>query len=184
MNIKNLLLTFDQSTNSHPRVTLKRLVRAAILPGILLTGLASGTEVEPDRLVKFATCQDSWLEWKDDARRTDQYVESFDQGFTRIEEEAAFLPKDALVALGFPVTKVYPQSVGMGVGFSILLAAPLQQVRVQVEKLVGKPLQCSVDEGMTSCSIELAEKKSVMLASEGDAAEKSSLLGCFYYYEK
>lgn len=141
-------------------------------------------DAQPSRLEKLATCQDSWLDWKDDARRTDQYMESFEQGFTQSEDGLSFLPKDATAVLGFPVTKVYPQSVGMGMGFSLLLAAPLQQVRSQVEKLVGKTLQCSAGEGMTSCGIELGDKKTVTLASEGDAAVGNSLLGCFYYYEK
>lgn len=146
--------------------------------------IASAADAEPASLERLATCQVSWMDWKDDHRRMGQYMESFDQGFTRVEEEAAFIPKHAISALGFPVTKVYPQSVGMGIGFSMLLAAPLQQVRSQVEKLVGRTLQCSVGEGMTSCGVELGEHKTVTLVSEGDASGKSSLLGCFYYYEK
>lgn len=146
-------------------------------------GRASATEADAAQLEKLATCQDSWLDWKDDARRTDQYMENFDNAFTRIDDEAAFLPRHASAALGFPVTKVYPQSVGMGVGFSLQLAAPLQKVRDHVEKRVGKPLQCSTDEGMVSCAAELGEQKTLMLASEGSGTDESSLLGCYYYYE-
>ena len=43
--------------------------------------------------------------------------------------------------------------------------------------------QISVEEGMTSCVVELGEQKSLMLASEGNATDESSLLGCYYYYE-
>lgn len=161
----------------------KCCVAVAMASCAFSSGRAFATEARLGQLEKLAICEDSWLDWKDDARRTDQYMESFDQAFTRIDDEAAFRPKQASTALGFPVTKVYPQSVGMGVGFSLLLSAPLQQVRSEVEKRVGKPLQCSVEEGMTSCVVELGEQKSLMLASEGNATDESSLLGCYYYYE-
>lgn len=135
-----------------------------------------------DSLARLAMCQGSWLDWKDDEVRMARYIGQFDTGFTRIEEEAAFVPKTPIKVLGFPLIKVYPQSVGMGVGVSVSLGAPLTKVRTEVERAIGKPLECSNDEGTTYCGASTADSKSVTLAAAGDG--NGSLLGCMYYYEK
>jgi hypothetical protein len=149
-----------------------------------VTGLPPGNEAEERRLSQLASCQESWLPWKDDQRRMTEYVGSFDADYTQSEEEPAFLPKGPSKVLGFPLIKVYPHSVGMGVGFSLQLAGSLEKVRAEVEKLLGKPLECDVSDEMTSCGYELDPKRTITLAADGDGTGKLSLLGCFYYYEK
>jgi hypothetical protein len=49
-------------------------------------------------------------------------------------EPAAFEPKAPMTLLGHPVVHVFPQSVGMGLGFSALVRAPFAQVRQSFEK--------------------------------------------------
>jgi hypothetical protein len=149
-----------------------------------VTGLPPGNEAEERRLWELATCQVSWLPWLDDKRRMTAYIDGFDADYTRSEDEPAFLPKGPSKLMGFPLIKVYPQSVGMGVGFSLQLAGTLAKVRVEVEHLLGKPLDCSVSDEMTSCGFELDPKRTITLAADGDGTGKTSLLGCFYYYEK
>ncbi|MGH8062354.1 MAG: hypothetical protein ACREO7_10135 [Pseudoxanthomonas sp.] len=148
------------------------------------TGLPSGNEGEDIYLGKLATCQESWFDWKNDDRRMGQYIDRLNANYTRIEEEPAFLPKVPGKVLGFPLVKVYPQSVGMGVGFSLQLDAPFAKIRDEVEGRLGKPLECSTSDGMTSCGVELGENKTVMLTAFGDGADAVNLLGCYYYYEK
>lgn len=148
------------------------------------TGLPSGNEAEDLYLGKLATCQDSWFDWEDDDRRMGQFADRFNTNYTRIEEEPAFLPKVPGKVLGFPLVKVYPQSVGMGVGFSLELEGPFAEIRSEVEGRLGKPLECSDSDGMTSCGMELGENKTVMLTASGDGADAVNLLSCYYYYEK
>ena len=162
---------------------LSVLLAAAALSSSV-TGLPSGNETEDAYLGQLATCQDSWFDWKDDDRRMGQFADRFNTNYTRIEEEAAFLPKVPGKVLGFPVVKVYPQSVGMGVGFSLQLDGQFAKMRNEVESRLGKPLECSDSDGMTSCGVELAENRTVMLTASGDGAGAVNLLGCYYFYEK
>jgi hypothetical protein len=159
------------------------LLAAAALSSSV-TGLPAENEADDLYLGKLATCQDSWFDWKNDERRMDQFADRFHTNYTRIEEEPAFLPNVPGKVLGFPLVKVYPQSVGMGVGFSLQLEGPFAKIRDEVERRVGKPLECSDSDGMTSCGVELGEKKTVMLTTFGDGADAVNLLGCYYYYEK
>jgi hypothetical protein len=162
---------------------LSVLLAAAALSSSL-TGLPSGNETEDVYLGKLATCQESWFDWKDDDRRMGQYADRFNTNYTRIEEEPAFEPKVAGKVLGFPLVKVYPQSVGMGVGFSVQLEGQFAEIRDEVERRLGKALECSDSDGMTSCGVEHGQNKTVMLTAFGDGADAVNLLGCYYYYEK
>ena len=156
---------------------------AAVLASTAVPASAPAKGFDSDSLARLAMCQGSWLDWKDDEVRMARYIEQFDTGFMRIEDEAAFRPKAPITVLGFPLIKVYPQSVGMGVGVSVLLGAPLAKVRTEVEHAIGKPLECSDDEGTTYCGGSTADSESVTLAA-GNGAGNESLLGCMYYYEK
>ncbi|MEO5629041.1 MAG: hypothetical protein ABIQ62_04645 [Thermomonas sp.] len=159
------------------------LLAATLLPSAVV-GVPPGNEAEETYLGKLATCEESWFNWKEDDRRMRQYLNRFDANFTRSEEEPALLPKSPGNVLGFPLVKVYPQSVGMGLGFSVQLGGPFANIRSEVEHRLGKPLACESSDGMTSCGVELGENKSLTLTAFGNAADAINLLGCFYYYEK
>lgn len=157
---------------------------AATFLSSTVTGLPSGNQAEETYFGKLATCQESWFNWKDDDQRMSQYIERFNSNFTRSEEEPAFLPKGPGKVLGFPLIKVYPQSVGTGVGFSLQLGGKLETIRIEVEHQLGKSLDCSSGDGMTSCGVELGANKSVVLMAFGDGDAAINLLGCYYIYEK
>ena len=159
------------------------LLAAAALSSSV-TGLSSGNEAEDVYLGKLATCQDSWFDWKEDDRRMGQFADRFNTNYTRIEDDAAFVPNVPGKVLGFPLVKVYPQSVGMAVGFSLQLEGSFARIRSEVEHRLGRPLECSDSDGMTSCGVELGEKKTVMLTAFGDGTDAVNLLGCYYYYER
>jgi hypothetical protein len=72
----------------------------------------------------------------------------------------------------------------MGVGFSLQLDGQFAEIRSEVEGRLGKPLECSSSDGMTSCGVELGQNKTVTPTAFGDGADAISLLGCYYYYEK
>ncbi|MEO8806906.1 MAG: hypothetical protein ABI433_12560 [Burkholderiaceae bacterium] len=143
----------------------------------------AGAADEPN-LLRLSTCQDSWLDWKSDEPRMSRYVAHLQQKFVRSEQDASFAPKTPTTLLGHPLAQVYPQSVGMGVGFSALLNVPFAQARQSFEKQLGRPLTCSSSDGMKACELSLGDKKTAMLMASDNPASKTTLLGCYYYYEK
>lgn len=139
----------------------------------------------PFPLEDLATCKASWLDWKDDPVRGTSIGESFRAQFQQRGKDPFFTPIAKVSALGMPVTRVYPSSVGMGVGFSMMVDAPFDKVKAGVEKSVGQPLtKCETGEGMRTCELSLGEKKTVMLLADATGKLTSTLIGCFYFYEK
>ncbi len=79
----------------------------------------------------------------------------------------------------------FPDSVGMGVGFSVLVGARFDEARARVEQTVGKTLdRCETGDGMRTCSLEIAEKRTLIVMAAEDPAANDTLIGCYYYYEK
>jgi hypothetical protein len=135
-------------------------------------------------LLRLSTCQDSWLEWKNDEPRMTRFAAVFESQFTRDDQNASFVPKSSMTLLGYPVVQVFPQSVGMGLGFSVVVNAPYAQVRQGFEKQLGKPMKCAVSEGTNACELSLGDKKTAMLMASDKPDAKATLVGCYYYYEK
>jgi hypothetical protein len=163
--------------------SLTTLLAAAALASNAAS-LPADKEADGTYFEKLATCHESWFDWKDDELRMSQYGDRLTANFTRTEEEPAFVPKSPYEAFGFPLIKVYPQSVGMGIGFSLQLGGQFAKIRSEVEARLGRPLECSSSDGMTSCGAELGENKTVTLTAYGDGTDAVNLLGCYYYYEK
>lgn len=134
-------------------------------------------------LESMATCQDSWLDWKVSPARGEKFAETLRAGYIA-KDAGYFVPKAKASLFGLPVTRVYPESVGMGVGFSVMIAGNFESAKKAVEKAIGKPLVCEADsEEVRACEAQLGPKKNVTVASDpGDT--KTALIGCFYYYEK
>lgn len=150
----------------------------------LLLAVANVHAAEPS-LDALATCRESWLDWKDDQARNAKFVESLRANYTYQQDRGGFLvPKTPKSVLGLPVARVYPESAGMAVGFSVQVNSGFEASRKAVEKTLGKPLKCD-DKGdeMFSCERELGPKKTVFVMAE-DKSSKSALIGCFYFYEK
>lgn len=135
------------------------------------------------QLQRLALCQDSWLDWKDDEAHMQRYAGHFEQRYDRSPEGDAFVPKAPLRLLGRPVHQVHPQSVGMGVGFSLVLGADFAQARAAVEQQLGKAMVCATSEGVRSCELKLGPKKTVLLMTGQNGQAKTSLLGCYYFYQ-
>ena len=136
-------------------------------------------------LEAMATCKDSWLEWGANDARVSPYRESFRAQFTQKDGEHFFVPIGKVSVMGLPVERVYANTVGMGVGFSLSVDAPFDRTKAAVEKSLGKSLtKCETGEGMRTCELSIAEKRTVMLLGDSTGKVKSTLVGCFYYYEK
>ena len=56
---------------------------------------------------------------------------------------------------------------------------------LSIEKAAGKPLtKCETGEGMRSCELQIGEKRTLMLMAEDNPKATTTLVGCYYYYEK
>jgi hypothetical protein len=87
--------------------------------------------------------------------------------------------------LGFPVFELTPDSAGMGVGFTVTVKAPIDKVRKSFETALGKTLKgCESSDGLTTCSLQLAPKRTALLVSPTNKPEVGTLAGCYYEYQK
>ena len=106
--------------------------RAGIL-SVFLAAVAPAQAADNLGIERLATCQDSWFEWKSsDPARLQKFVASIQSDFLRQEREAFFVPKSSQSVAGLPVTRVFPQSVGMRVGFSVIVDASIGQTRTSL----------------------------------------------------
>lgn len=136
-------------------------------------------------LEQMATCKDSWLEWGADEARVGAYRESFLAQFRQKKGDGFFVPVTSASVMGLKVLRVYSNTIGMARGFSLLVDAPFDTAKKSVEKSLGTPLKhCETSDGMRTCDLEIAEKKTVTLMADATGKEKSTLVGCFYFYEK
>jgi hypothetical protein len=136
-------------------------------------------------LERLATCQDSWRDWKDDPAQGKKVGELFTSAFAQAGKDGSFAPKEKVQIVGLPVTLVYPESVGMGVGFSVVLDAAFDTAREHVEKSLGKKLtDCDVSDGMRTCGLELEKEKTITLMAGEPDTKRRTLLGCYYFYAK
>jgi hypothetical protein len=135
------------------------------------------------QISRLATCQDSWLEMKGDPVRTRALGEHFDASFTR--KGNSFVPRSTMTVGGLSVVEAYPESVGMGVGFSILVSAPFDRAKAAVENLAAARLEdCDTSDGMRTCGHEVGPKKTITLMTDAAGKSGKTLIGCYYYYEK
>lgn len=156
-------------------------------PAVALAGALLAAPLGADTAIieRLATCQDSWLDWKDNPVKMQPLADTFNASFK--EKDRKWIPTSKVLVAGLPVVQAFPENVGMGVGFSVIVDAPFERARAGVEKIIGKPFKkCDSGEGMRTCELELAPKRTVtLLAPEaGSKAPNQTLVGCYYYYEK
>src|SRR5580765_2691275 len=142
---------------------------------VVLLALLSVLAIQAPRPVdtmieRLATCQDSWRDWKDDPVQSKKMAELFNTAFAEPAQDGSFVPKAKVQVVGLPVLQVYPESLGMGVGFSVVLDAPFDTAREHAEKALEKALgQCETGDGMRTCGLEIAKERTVtLMAGEHD----------------
>ncbi len=157
---------------------------------LALSGFCSAIAATPvyaadeENLERMATCQESWLDWKDDPARGQKFADSLHSGYAEQAEGGYLVPKAKKTLFGLPVARVYPDTIGMGVGFSVTVNGSFETAKKAVENAVGKTLKCEADsDEVRACQAELGPQKTVTVASDTQGS-KSALIGCFYLYEK
>lgn len=162
---------------------MKSLLSATTLA--LLCACAAPAGAADDALLhRMALCQDSWLDWKNDEARVTRYVAEVESRFTHTARGPSLTPKAPTRAFGLPVAQVFPQNVGMALGFSVMVNADFAQARRALEGQLGRTMKCEGSAEGQGCEAKIGEKKTVVLMSDGDGKAKQTLLGCFYYFER
>ena len=164
---------------------MKRSVLAVVAAALFATVLPASA-ADDDVLARMALCKDSWLEWsKADPARFKAFAGHVKANFASHGNDPFAVPKAKLTVAGLSVTQAFPDSIGMGVGFSLTLDATFDAARTAVENALGKKLQhCEADEGMRSCELTIAPERTVTLMSGDKPGNRQTLVGCYYLYEK
>jgi hypothetical protein len=157
---------------------MARVGFASVLIAFLVAGLGAATS---DNLVeRLATCQDSWFDWKDDPVRMQKVVEALHSAFAQSPNGGSSVPRTAVQVAELPVVEAFPESVGMGVGFSVIVDASFDKARGSVEKATGNSFtQCETGHNMRTCGLEISEKRTLVLVAGDDEKSKQTLVGCY-----
>src|SRR5262245_9553338 len=108
------------------------------LSAVVLLSAAVSVRAADNVLDQLATCQVSWLDMKEDPAKARPFAEALNAGYERKANDGSWAPHKATTMLGLPVVKLFPESVGMAVGFSVTVDAPFEKARDVVEKASGK----------------------------------------------
>jgi hypothetical protein len=159
--------------------------------GLLTVFLAAATPAQAadnPGIERLAICQDSWFEWKSsDPARLQTFIASFQSDFSQKKaSDAFFVPKSSQRVAGLPVAQVFPESVGMAVGFSVVVNANFDRTRTSLEKKIGKAIKkCEPpSDNMRTCELQIGDKKTILLMAEDNPKSTTTLFGCYYFYEK
>lgn len=156
----------------------------AILALLVAATPAWGTN-DP-RIADLALCRDSWLDWKTtDPAKMKSFGSYLRSNFVEGGDDGSLAPKSAMSIAGLNVARVFPGSLGMGLGFSAVVDAPFETTKTALAGELRTPLDhCEAGEGMRSCEHSIAEQRTIILASNDPPNDKTTLLGCYYFYEK
>lgn len=136
-------------------------------------------------ILRLLTCQDSWMDWKDDPFMRQKFAEELKANFKQNERDGSFVPIKPMSIMGHPVLQLFPQSVGMGLGYSVIVNASFAATKVRLEKQMGKPFdRCEAASEGKSCERELAKRKTVTVTEVSRGKDPKTLFGCYYFYEK
>jgi hypothetical protein len=159
---------------------------ASLMLIILQLACAHALAADDASIERMATCKDSWLDWeKNDPGQLKKFGDHFQSEFARNGNDPFFVPRSGISIAGLRVTQLFPDSLGMGVGFSVTVDATFEKAKRSLETTLGKPLEkCEVGDDMRTCALEIGEKRTFMLMAASNAKANTTLLGCYYYYEK
>jgi hypothetical protein len=149
---------------------------------VMPTSIRASDDIRIERLT---TCQDSWLEWKNNPSKLKDFSKYINSAFVEKENSSFLVPTSEKSVFGLRVVQLFPESIGMAVGFSVVVEADFKTTRDTLEKRLGKSFKkCETGENMLTCELGIGEKKTILLLSEEDGKIVKTLFGCFYYYEK
>jgi hypothetical protein len=164
---------------------MKALALALYTIFIILGMAVSARAADDNNIERMATCQDSWFEWKSEPSKLQDVTKHIKSTFVEKENSAFLVPKSEISVFGLKIVRLFPGSIGMAVGFSVIVEADFKKTRASLEKRLKKTFEkCETGDNMLTCELEIGEKKTILLLAEEDGKVVNTLFGCFYYYEK
>jgi hypothetical protein len=164
---------------------MKALALALSTIFTILVMAISARGADDINIERMATCQDSWFEWKNEPSKLEDLTKDIRSTFAEKENSAFLVPKSEKTVFGLKVVQLFPSSIGMAVGFSVIVEADFKKTRTSLEKKLEKSFKkCETGDNMLTCELEIGEKKTILLLAEEDGKNNKTLFGCFYYYEK
>ena len=156
----------------------------ALLTMLAFSGIAHAAEPQ-DTLSRMASCQESWMDMRNDAVRGQKFGEVIQAHFVQVDRAPIWKPRQPMTWLGQPVIEVTPQNLGIGLGFAVTVKGVSDAVKPAYEKLVGQALaNCGKSDGLLTCDLQIAKQRTAMLMAPLKKPELGTMLGCFYFYEK
>ncbi len=150
---------------------------------LLLVASFVAQAADDKTMLQMASCDVSWLDFKDNPVKVQQYFGPLETQYRRTSDDGSFEPLMATSLLGQKISRIYPQSVGMGLGYSVIMDAGFDAAKAAVEKQLGKKFShCAEQDGAKSCELPIADKKTVMLMEGSRGKNPQTLFGCYYYY--
>ncbi len=138
-----------------------KLTHLAIALMLASVAFSSAQAADDMLFLQLATCRDSWSDWKHIAPKVTPFQDRIAAHLRRIEGAEAHTPIKALSLLDFNVVDVYPGGVTMGLGFSGVVEAEFDSIKMSLENHVGKRItECSLQENTRDCGCSFAEKSS------------------------
>ena len=151
---------------------------------ILVTAI-SAMAADDVNIERLATCEDSWLEWKNQPSKLEGLSQQIRSGFAAKRDSAFLVPKSEKTVFGLKIVQLFPETIGMAVGFSVMVEEDFKKTRATLEKRLEKPFKkCETGDNMHTCSLEIGEKRTILLMAEENEKAVETLIGCYYYYEK
>lgn len=161
------------------------------VPSLLLVGAAALLVAAPSAeaaddapLEQLAACQQSWLDWKQDNAVAARFRDWFLPRFEQEPRTPAWKPRQAFTVFGLPGVVVYPQSVGMALGFSVEVNADAATAQRAMEAAIGRPMKCEKSEGAWACEMKLGERRTALTMTENGGRGPKTLIGCYYFYQQ
>ncbi len=132
--------------------------------------------------LKLMTCQTSWLDWKDNPTLAEPFNKQLKASYRIDDEDGTYKPIGSMTVLAKKVSRVYPNTMGQGLGFAVLVDAKFEAVRGALAKHGMKPIhqQCNIDEYTKSCTFVMGNKKTILLYADAGTKNQQTLVGCSY----
>src|ERR1700685_3243312 len=91
---------------------------------MIVLAVVSARAGEDPSLGRMATCQDSWFDWQSkDPAKLQKFADRMHAEFSPSGNDPYIVPKTNLSIAGLRIEQAFPDSIGMGVGFSVTLDA-------------------------------------------------------------
>jgi hypothetical protein len=149
----------------------------------VLTLGASLAHAQDEKMIyALATCKQSWIDLKDDPLRLKQLVVKSPPDGAFDARDHFWIPPAKSTIFGKKINRIYPDSLGPGVGFSVVVQAAFESIKIHLQKKLGKAFdQCGEQGDIRSCSTKFEDKKTLVLLEGGVGNRSETLFGCYYY---